>query len=76
MRKCLKKKLWSLGTYLGSGGGLTFERFIVIGGKCDRLIPMGTRVTPKPMVSLGKVWLFNLFDLHVRGQQLGDMACR
>ena len=27
---------------------------------------MGTRVTPKPMVSLGKVLSFKLFDLHVR----------
>ena len=26
---------------------------------------MSTRVTPKPMVSLGKVWSFDLFDLHV-----------
>ena len=38
---------------------LTFERSIVIGGKHDRLIPMGTRVTPKPPVCVGKVVGFN-----------------
>ena len=38
---------------------LTFERSIVIGGKHDRLIPMGTRVTPKPPVCVGKVVCFN-----------------
>ena len=48
---------------------LTLKRSIVKGGKHDRLIPMGTRVTPKPMVSLGKVWSFNLFELHVTHPQ-------
>ena len=38
---------------------LTFERSIVIGAKHDRLIPMGTRVTPKPLASVGKVVGFN-----------------
>ena len=34
---------------------LTFERSIVKGGKHDILIPMGTRITPKPPVCVGKV---------------------
>ena len=34
---------------------LTLKRSIVIGGKHDTLIPMGTRVTPKPPVCMGKV---------------------
>ena len=38
---------------------LTLKRFIVIGCKQDRLIPMGTRVTPKPLASVGKVVGFN-----------------
>ena len=42
---------------------LTFERSIVIGGKHDRLIPMGTRVTPKPLASVGKVVGFNFFTI-------------
>ena len=37
----------------------TFERFIVIGDKHDRLIPMGTGVNPKPPVCVGKVVGFN-----------------
>ena len=42
---------------------LTFERSIVIGGKHDRLIPMGTRVTPKPPVCVGKVVWFNFLTI-------------
>ena len=42
---------------------LTFERSIVIGGKHDRLIPMGTRVTPKPLVPFGKVVGFNFLTI-------------
>ena len=38
---------------------LTFERSIVKGGKHDRMIPMGTRITPKPPVCVGKVVGFN-----------------
>ena len=38
---------------------LTLKRFIVIGCKQDRQIPMGTRVTPKPLASVGKVVGFN-----------------
>ena len=45
---------------------LTFERSIVIGGKHDRLIPVGTRVTPKPPVcSVGKVAGFNYLVNHM-----------
>ena len=42
---------------------LTFERSIVIGGKHDRLIPMGTGVTPKPPVCVGKVVRFNFLKI-------------
>ena len=42
---------------------LTLKRFIVIGCKQDRLIPMGTRVTPKPLASVGKVVGFNFLTM-------------
>ena len=42
---------------------LTLKRSIVIGGKHDRLIPMGTRVTPKPLVPFGKVVGFNFLTI-------------
>ena len=42
---------------------LTLKRSIVKGGKHDRLIPMGTRVTPKPLVCVGKVVGFNFLTL-------------
>ena len=42
---------------------LTFERSIVKGGKHDRLIPMGTRITPKPPVCVGKVVGFDFLTI-------------
>ena len=38
---------------------------IVIGGKHDKLIPMGSRVPPKPPVCVGKVIGFIFLDNHM-----------
>ena len=46
---------------------LTLKRSIVIGGKHDRLIPMGTRVTPKPPVCVGKVVGFIFLTMICEG---------
>ena len=42
---------------------LTLRRSIVIGSKHDGLIPMGTGVTPKPPVCMGKVVEFNFLTI-------------
>ena len=42
---------------------LTLKRFIVIGCKQDRLIPMGTRVTPTRVAFVGKVVGFNFLTM-------------
>ena len=54
------QRIHAIFMYLNS---LTFERSIVIGGKHDGLIPMGTRVTPKPLASVGKVVGFNFLTI-------------